>query len=49
MNNANVGSVEEQLMNHFGFKKDEILKISAKNGQNVNDVLEAVCHRYFFG
>ncbi len=40
--NAEVERVEEELFNIFGFRKDEIIKISAKTGQNLNILIKEI-------
>jgi elongation factor 4 len=42
---AKVQKVEEQMYSLFDFKSDEILKISAKNGINVEAVLDTVLEK----
>ncbi|MBI2677108.1 MAG: elongation factor 4 [Candidatus Yanofskybacteria bacterium] len=43
--NARVKEVEEEIFNLLGVGPDEILKISAKTGEGVKEVLEAVIER----
>ncbi|GIW62531.1 MAG: elongation factor 4 [Patescibacteria group bacterium] len=40
--NANIEMVENQLKHFFGFRSDEIFKISAKTGQNVDKLLSSL-------
>ncbi|XP_022672080.1 translation factor GUF1 homolog, mitochondrial-like isoform X3 [Varroa jacobsoni] len=42
---ANVNGVTEQIHNLFGYDKEEILKVSAKTGQGVEDLLNALIDR----
>jgi len=43
--NAQVEVVSKELIEAFGFEKEEIIYISAKTGENVNALLEAVVKR----
>ncbi len=43
--NAQTETVIQELEEMFGFKRDEMIFISAKTGENVDKVLEAVIHR----
>ena len=43
--NANPEKTAEDMANTFGFREDEILFISAKTGQNVDQLLEAIVQR----
>ena len=45
MENANIAYVEDQLMSHFGFSPNDIIKISAKTGRNVENLLDAILER----
>ena len=40
-----VDEVEQDLLASFGFKRDEIIRVSAKTGENVYKLLEAVVER----
>ncbi|MFL7893749.1 MAG: translation elongation factor 4 [Anaerolineales bacterium] len=42
---ARPDEIAEQIQNLLGTPADQILRISAKNGLNVNDVLEAIIHQ----
>jgi GTP-binding protein LepA len=42
---ADVEKVSEELINLLGCKKEEIIPISAKTGQNVDKVLDSVIDR----
>ena len=42
---ADVPRVSKQVINLLGCKEDEIIRISAKTGQNVDQVLEAIVER----
>jgi GTP-binding protein LepA len=42
---ADVEKVSEEIINLLGCKKEEIIPISAKTGQNVDAVLDAVIER----
>lgn len=42
---ANVNGVTEQIHNLFGYDKEEILKVSAKTGQGVEDLLNTLIDR----
>lgn len=42
---ANIESVQKELKSLFDFNENELLKISAKNGVNVESVLDAVLDR----
>lgn len=41
MKNANIPAVIEELSN-LGFNEDEVLRISARSGQNVEQVFEKI-------
>ena len=43
--NAEVERVEEELFNIFGFRKDEIVKISAKTGQNLDQLIKEIINK----
>ncbi len=43
--NAQTELVEKELIETCGFQKEEIIYISAKTGQNVEELLQAVIHR----
>lgn len=43
--NAEVERVEEELFNVFGFRKDEIIKISAKTGQNLDILIREIIRK----
>jgi len=43
--NARVEEVEKEIINLLKVKKEEIIRISAKKGENINKVLEAVIER----
>ncbi|MCX6764855.1 MAG: translation elongation factor 4 [Candidatus Nealsonbacteria bacterium] len=45
LNNARPQEVEEELMNLLKIEKEKIIKISAKNGTNIEQVLEAIIER----
>lgn len=45
MKGVNIPQVESQLKNLFGFKDDEVIRISAKSGDNVLSVLDAIVER----
>ncbi len=45
LSSAQTETVGKELVETFGFKKEEILHISAKTGQNVNLLLEAIVKR----
>ncbi len=42
---AEPGRVSEEVQSAFGFKEDEIILASAKEGEGITDVLEAIVHR----
>jgi len=42
LDSARVDEVEEELMDSFGFSKEDIIYVSAKTGEGVEDVLRAV-------
>lgn len=42
---ANINKVTKELEDTFGFKEEEIIKVSAKTGEGVKDLLEAVIKR----
>jgi len=42
-NHAN--EVEQDIVDSFGFKKEEIIRVSAKTGENVRELLKAVVER----
>jgi len=46
--NAEVERVEEELFNVFGFKKEEIIKISAKTGQNLELLIDRIIKKIPF-
>ena len=43
--NAETKRVEEELYNVFGFRKDEIIKISAKTGENLNGLISEIVNK----
>lgn len=43
--NANIPEVLKELKNTFGFNESEVLKISAKTGEGVDELLEAIITR----
>lgn len=45
MPNADVAAAIEQLVDFLGVREDEILKISAKTGENVSQILNAVVEK----
>uniref|UniRef100_A0A0R3S4M6 Translation factor GUF1 homolog, mitochondrial n=1 Tax=Elaeophora elaphi TaxID=1147741 RepID=A0A0R3S4M6_9BILA len=45
LNSANVPRVVSQMENSFDFSASEILRISAKNGTGITDVLDAIVER----
>lgn len=45
LNNARPQEVEEELVNLLKIEKEKIIKISAKNGTNIEQVLEAIIER----
>lgn len=42
---ARIEETEQELVDMFGFSKEEILHVSAKTGQNVEEILNAVIER----
>jgi GTP-binding protein LepA len=42
LSNARISEVEQELANLLKIEKDRIIKISAKQGRNINQVLEAI-------
>jgi len=42
---ADIPGVTEQLNNAFGFKQEEILKVSAKLGTGVEELFPAIIER----
>ena len=42
LSNARVSEVEQELVDLLNVEKDEIIKVSAKNGTNINQILERV-------
>ena len=42
LKNINIQQREEELIQTFGFKKDEILKVSAKTGENTEEILKQI-------
>jgi translation elongation factor EF-4 len=45
MPSVDIERVERQMQTLFDFKKEEIFRVSAKNGLNVPDVLDAIIER----
>ncbi len=45
LSNARVEEVKKELKDAFGFRSEEIIRISAKTGQNIPDLLEAIKER----
>lgn len=43
--NAQTETVAKELVSAFGFKKEEVLYISAKNGENVQSLIDAIIKR----
>ena len=43
--NADVDKVTKELMNTFGFSKDEIILTSAKTGEGIKELVEAIIER----
>ncbi|MGB9694963.1 MAG: translation elongation factor 4 [Caldisericaceae bacterium] len=42
---ADISGTEDEISEILGFKKDEILKISAKSGEGLDDLIEAIIER----
>ncbi len=45
LSNAQTEAVEKELVQTFGFDKEEIIRISAKTGENATQLLDAIIHR----
>ena len=45
LKNAQPDEVQQQLETLFDFKRDEVLRVSAKTGQGVKDILDAIVER----
>ena len=43
--NADIDKTKQELIDSFGFKEDEILLVSAKTGQGVEEILKAIVDR----
>jgi GTP-binding protein LepA len=45
LSGSNVEKVSQDIVDMFGFKKEDILQVSAKTGEGVKDLLEEICKR----